>query len=302
MRWREQRQAEALDRYWSDLLVDPGAAPPAGLDAGWAATVRLLASLQLPSPSPAFRDALCRRLEARGGAATGDALSPRPLPARPRRHARRVAAGVLGGAALAVALAGGYAGARAVADRLDLPTIRFFRPSGQTVESGATAEANGVTVRVIAVEASAFHTAVTLAITVPDPLPARAEIFPGGNGRITTEPDLLGGVWGAQGGRRLDDRTVELRLNAGPLPPGTERLTIEIPRLDVTDLEDVRPFVLRYEGPWRLTVDTSAVAGVAEGAAPVQVTLPVDGQPFFFEKLLALDEKLWVSFDYKGLK
>lgn len=269
MRWREQRQAEALDRYWSDLLVDPGATPPAGLDTGWAATVRLLVSLQLPSPSPTFREALRRRLEARGGAATGDTPSPRPLPARPRRYARRVAAGVLGGAALAVALAGGYAGARAVADRVDLPVIRFFQASGRTVESDATAEANGVTVRVTAVEASAFQTAVTLAITVPDPLPARAEIFPGGNGRITTEPDLLGSGWGAQDGRRLDERTVELRLNVGPLPPGTERLTIEIPRLDVTDLEDARPFVRRYEGPWRLTVDTSDLAAVAEGAEPV---------------------------------
>jgi hypothetical protein len=42
--------------------------------------------------------------------------------------------------------------------------------------------------------------------------------------------------------------------------------------------------------------------GMGEGAAPVQVTLPVDGQPLFFEKLLALDEKLWVTFEYRGLK
>lgn len=42
--------------------------------------------------------------------------------------------------------------------------------------------------------------------------------------------------------------------------------------------------------------------GLGEGAAPVQVTLPVDGQALFFEKLLALDERLWVSFDYRGLK
>ena len=42
--------------------------------------------------------------------------------------------------------------------------------------------------------------------------------------------------------------------------------------------------------------------GLGEGAAPVEVSLPVDGQPLFFEKLLALDERLWVTFDYKGLK
>lgn len=45
-----------------------------------------------------------------------------------------------------------------------------------------------------------------------------------------------------------------------------------------------------------------AAGGLGEGAAPVQVTLPVDGQALFFEKLLALDERLWVSFDYRGLK
>jgi hypothetical protein len=41
---------------------------------------------------------------------------------------------------------------------------------------------------------------------------------------------------------------------------------------------------------------------LGQGAAPVKVNLPLDGQPIFFEKLLALDERLWTSFDYKGLK
>lgn len=42
--------------------------------------------------------------------------------------------------------------------------------------------------------------------------------------------------------------------------------------------------------------------GLGRGATPVRVTLPIDGQPVQFEKLLALDERLWVSFDYRGLK
>ena len=41
---------------------------------------------------------------------------------------------------------------------------------------------------------------------------------------------------------------------------------------------------------------------MGRGAEPVKVSLPLDGQPLHFEKLLALDEALWVSFDYKGLK
>ena len=40
--------------------------------------------------------------------------------------------------------------------------------------------------------------------------------------------------------------------------------------------------------------------GLDRGAAPVQVSVPLDGQAVFFEKLLALDEDLWVSFDYKA--
>ena len=45
-----------------------------------------------------------------------------------------------------------------------------------------------------------------------------------------------------------------------------------------------------------------AGGALGSGAEPVQVSLPLDGQPLYFEKLLALDEELWVSFDYKGLK
>ncbi|HMV67318.1 MAG TPA: hypothetical protein PKA64_10740 [Myxococcota bacterium] len=47
---------------------------------------------------------------------------------------------------------------------------------------------------------------------------------------------------------------------------------------------------------------TADSGGLGTGAAPVRVELPLEGQPLFFEKLLALDEALWVSFDYSGLK
>jgi hypothetical protein len=42
-----------------------------------------------------------------------------------------------------------------------------------------------------------------------------------------------------------------------------------------------------------------ASGGMGDGAAPVEVTLPTDGVPVYFEKLLALDERLWVGFDWK---
>jgi len=43
---------------------------------------------------------------------------------------------------------------------------------------------------------------------------------------------------------------------------------------------------------------TGAVQG---GVAPVEVAMPVDGQAFYFEKLLVLDEDLTMHVDYKGL-
>ena len=45
-----------------------------------------------------------------------------------------------------------------------------------------------------------------------------------------------------------------------------------------------------------------AHGGLGDGAAPVAVRLPLEGTPMHFEKLLALGEELWVSFDYRGLK
>ncbi len=41
---------------------------------------------------------------------------------------------------------------------------------------------------------------------------------------------------------------------------------------------------------------------MAQGVQPVRVTLPLDGQPFYFEKLLVLDEALNLSFDWKAAK
>ena len=38
------------------------------------------------------------------------------------------------------------------------------------------------------------------------------------------------------------------------------------------------------------------------GVQPVKVTLPIDGQPLYFEKLLVLDEPLTVTFPYKAAK
>ncbi len=56
--------------------------------------------------------------------------------------------------------------------------------------------------------------------------------------------------------------------------------------------------------------DRAAVQNAAEGSAdamgqgvePVDVQLPLAGQAFYFEKMLALDESLWASFDYKMSK
>jgi len=55
-------------------------------------------------------------------------------------------------------------------------------------------------------------------------------------------------------------------------------------------------------GQQRSAGNQAGAGALGDGAAPVRVRLPLEGQPYFFEKLLALDEGLWVEFDYKGLK
>ncbi len=45
-----------------------------------------------------------------------------------------------------------------------------------------------------------------------------------------------------------------------------------------------------------------AAGALGTGATPVRVELPLEGQAVTFEKILALDERLWVAFDLKGLK
>ncbi len=45
-----------------------------------------------------------------------------------------------------------------------------------------------------------------------------------------------------------------------------------------------------------------ATGGLGQGASPVSVSVPLEGQALHFEKLLALGEDLWVGFEFKGLK
>ena len=52
------------------------------------------------------------------------------------------------------------------------------------------------------------------------------------------------------------------------------------------------------------TANVQRAAGhqaMGEGAVPVAVSLPLQGTPLHFEKLLAMDEELWVGFAFKGL-
>ena len=49
-------------------------------------------------------------------------------------------------------------------------------------------------------------------------------------------------------------------------------------------------------------VDMRRGGGTAPGAAPVRVALPLTGQELYFEKLLALDERLWVGLSVKKMR
>ncbi|MEM9455442.1 MAG: hypothetical protein AAGF11_14765 [Myxococcota bacterium] len=49
-------------------------------------------------------------------------------------------------------------------------------------------------------------------------------------------------------------------------------------------------------------VKQSESGALGTGAVPVEVSLPLQGEPLYFEKLLALDETLAVEFAYRGLR
>lgn len=69
-------------------------------------------------------------------------------------------------------------------------------------------------------------------------------------------------------------------------------------------LEAVSSFVVSEDIAYqRNTANAQAASGgLGTGAAPVMVRLPLEGTPVYFEKLLAMDERLWVGFDVKGLR
>jgi hypothetical protein len=73
-------------------------------------------------------------------------------------------------------------------------------------------------------------------------------------------------------------------------------LSNPIPGEPVGYIETVSPEVQQQ------AYDQANTGGMGEGAVPVPVSLPLQGRAVYFEKLLALDETLEVSFDYSGLK
>jgi hypothetical protein len=73
-------------------------------------------------------------------------------------------------------------------------------------------------------------------------------------------------------------------------------LSNPIPGEPVGYIETVTPEVQQQ------AYDQAVSGGMGEGAVPVPVSLPLQGKAVNFEKLLALDETLEVSFHYSGLK
>ncbi len=65
---------------------------------------------------------------------------------------------------------------------------------------------------------------------------------------------------------------------------------------------DVHYIQTATPGQQRTSAIQSQGGQMGEGAVPVPVSLPVEGQPLTFEKLLAVDEALNVEFEFKGLK
>ena len=75
-----------------------------------------------------------------------------------------------------------------------------------------------------------------------------------------------------------------------------ERLSNPIPRSDVYTIDTFTPQVQNSAGAQAQT------GALGDGATPVPVRLPLQGQPVLFEKLLAVDEVLTVGFDVRKLE
>ena len=155
-----------------------------------------------------------------------------------------------------------------------------------------------------------------------------------GDGRI-----LVPLIRSQQAGGALAAFSVELvyvEKGQGPSASGSGTFHAELPRLDVPttyvgwtiyapneakikknsldgSLRDVEYLSMPLGAPQVLEIQSYnqnvaqdarqqiADGAMGQGAAPVPVRLPLEGQALAFEKVLALDESLWVEFDYKGL-
>lgn len=91
-----------------------------------------------------------------------------------------------------------------------------------------------------------------------------------------------------------EDAKIRKRSLEGSLRD-VEGLSMPLGAAGLTTIETVTPMV---EEDARAQV---AHGGLGQGAAPVPVRLPLEGHALYFEKLLALDEPLWVAFGYRGL-
>lgn len=91
-----------------------------------------------------------------------------------------------------------------------------------------------------------------------------------------------------------DDAKVKLRRADGTLR-SVETLSRPLGATEVLQVQADRP------AQQRAATNQATAGALGEGSAPVRVRLPLEGTAYAFEKLLALDERLWVGFDYRGL-
>jgi hypothetical protein len=89
---------------------------------------------------------------------------------------------------------------------------------------------------------------------------------------------------------KVKKRTIEGTLRH------VDELSNPIPAEDLYAIDTVTPQVQEAAGK------QASSGAMGTGAVPVPVSLPLQGEPIFFEKLLALDEALTVEFGYRGLR
>lgn len=109
---------------------------------------------------------------------------------------------------------------------------------------------------------------------------------------------------------RVEELSEPMRVQPAPPSPQEDQGLVDLDDQELSkkraeyDAEEIseQPMPVQQAMPAEAPPPPPSTSAVEPGAAPVLVTLPIQGTPAYFEKTLALDGPLTVEFRYRGLE